>query len=316
MQSIPRGVNCTMLVPYTKQNTIDFTALRAMLDWYCQKGCASIFAMCHSTEMHLLHREERLQIIRHTRRFMDERQQKGDAVLPILACGTFSDDLEVCAEQIREIKDAGADVVVIATNRLDPRQEGTSVFLQRGEALLARFPGDFPLGLYECPHPYKRLLQPEELRWAAAQENILFLKDTCCDPDMLQERLAIARGSALQIFNANAQTLLYSLRLGASGYSSVMANIHPDLYVWLCDHFAENPDYAEHLQQMLCFCSFTESLSYPLIAKYVMRREGVPVLLNSRVCTSECFTPYHQMIMDQLMALTHTERERIEGKIW
>lgn len=309
MTTIPNGVNCTMLVPYTKENQIDLETLDKMIDWYFEHGCASLFAMCHSTEMWLLTQEERVAVVKQAKKSSERIAAAKGRYMPIIATGTFSDDLGKCLSTIKEIKEAGADAVVIVTNRLDPQNEGASVFLERLQWLLEHLPSDFPLGLYESPYPYRRVMTVEELVAAAEYENMLFLKDTCCDPEMLKARLEAIKGRNLKLFNANAQTLLYSLRLGAVGYSSVMANIHPELYAWLCKNYERFPKEAEELQEKLCFCSFTESLSYPLIAKYVMRQSGVPLLLNSRVRKSEEFTPYHRIIMDQLISLTQREME-------
>lgn len=163
----------------------------------------------------------------------------------------------------------------------------------------------------ECPHPYKRFLTLDDIRWAVSTGRFYFIKDTCCDPDMLRDRLDIVRGTQLKLYNANAQTLLASLRQGAAGYSSVMANVHPELYAWLCDHFEQYPEIAEHLQHILCFTSFAESLSYPLVAKYFMRQQGVPVEISSRMREKEAFTPYHAFVMDELAELTKYEYQRL-----
>lgn len=307
MINIPNGVNCTMLVAYTDDNKIDFEAQKAVIKWYADKGCASLFAMCHSTEMHMLTMQERLDVVACTRECVDGLVSDGYRNMPIIACGTFSDDIHECAEQMKAIKCAGADAVVISTNRLDPHNDGGNVLMSNGDRLISMLPAEFPIGLYECPNPYKRLLKADEMRWATEHNNILFLKDTCCDPAILRERLEIAGNSNLKLFNANSQTLLYSLKSGAAGYSSVMANIHPQLYAWLCENFLRFPERAERLQEILCFCAFAESLSYPLIAKYVMKRDGVQVNINSRMCQSDKFTEYHRHIMEQLISLTESE---------
>lgn len=314
MNKFPRGVNCTMLVPYTPDNQVDLPALDAMIQWYARKGCASLFGMCHSTEMHMLSMDERLAVVKRARACTDRIAQSGSVRMPVLAAGTFSDDIGEMAEQMQAVRDAGADAVIMVTNRLDPENRGGTTLMERAERLMARMPARMPLGLYECPMPYKRLLTLEELRWAASCEDIHFLKDTCCDPDVLHKRLDVVRGTQLMLFNANAQTLLDTLRAGAAGYSSVMANIHPELYAWLCENYDRYPDAAEHIQSVLCFCSFVESLSYPLVAKYVMRRQGVPVEINSRMRDAAEFTPYHAHIMDQLMDLTRYELERLPGQ--
>ena len=307
------GVNCTMMVPYTPENKIDYFALDKMLDWYVAHGCSSFFAMCHSTELHLLSMEERLGIIR----FVEEKSASLVTIRgrrpDIIAAGTFSTDISAMAEEIEAVSEAGADAVVWITNRLDPEREGDGVWLDRGARLLEKVDPSIKMGLYECPMPYKRLLTPKIIRWALDTGRFYFIKDTCCDMAMLRERLALVRGTRLKLFNANAQTLLESLQEGACGYSSVMANIHPELYAWLCDNFEKYPEEAAHLQHALCFSSFVETLSYPLVAKYVMRKQGVPVELLSRMRDKDEFIPYHAYVMDELMDMTRWEYRRLPG---
>lgn len=300
-----------MLVPYTLENTIDYHALDKMIEWYIEHCCTSIFAMCHSTELHMLTMEERLGVIR----FVSQKVQTMTTIHgrrpDIIAAGTFSTDLPTMAAEIQQVADSGADAIVLITNRLDPEQKGAEHWRQNAEKLLSMVPESIALGLYECPHPYKRFLTLDDIRWAVSTGRFYFIKDTCCDPDMLRDRLDIVRGTQLKLYNANAQTLLASLRQGAAGYSSVMANVHPELYAWLCDHFEQYPEIAEHLQHILCFTSFAESLSYPLVAKYFMRQQGVPVEISSRMREKEAFTPYHAFVMDELAELTKYEYQRL-----
>lgn len=315
MFELDHGVNCTMLVPYTEDDRIDPEALLPMIDWYEKKGCKSLFAMCHSTEMHLLRMEERLTIVRGARDAAEALAKQGRRRMNVIAAGTFSayPAIDAMADEIRMIRDAGAEAVVLITNRLDPENAGGDTLIRNTEALLKRIPEEIPLGLYETPLPYKRILEDRELKWAVGTGRICFLKDTCCDPDRLLRRLGIVRGSGLELFNANAQTLLMTLQNGAAGYSSVMANIIPQLYVWLCENYARYPEEAKHIQHVACYASFSESLAYPLIAKYVMRREGVPIRINSRMRKTSEFKPYDAFIMDQLLEWTAYEMSLLPG---
>ncbi len=309
MLSLPKGVNSTMLSAYKADGTLDFEAQAALIDWYAYKGVKSLFAMCHSTEMHLLSMEERLSLIRFVRSYIDRKAY----AMPVIAAGTFSHSPDEMAKEVKQVFDSGADAVVMITNRLDPENKGGDTLMKTGEALLDMLPHDLPLGLYECPEPYKRVLTNREMQWAVDTGRVCFLKDTCCDPELLTARLDITRGSRLQLFNANSQTLLQTLRQGAAGYSSCMANVYPELYVWLIEHFEEYPAQAEHLQQILCLGSFIETLSYPLVAKYILRKEGVPIELNSRLMPCDRLTPYHKCVMDQLYALAADEKSRLPG---
>ena len=141
---------------------------------------------------------------------------------------------------------------------------------------------DMPLGIYECPYPYKRLLSPELARWCADTGRFLFLKDTCCSLPALQEKIEALKGTAMGLFNANAQTLLPSLKLGAAGFSGVMANFHPDLYARLYQLFCQGDSRAQALQDFLGFAALSEKSAYPVTAKYHMNLVGVPMELITR----------------------------------
>ncbi len=56
---------------------------------------------------------------------------------------------------------------------------------------LGMIPDSIPLGFYECPHPYKRVLDPETMAWCASTGRFIFLKDTCCDLAQIRAKLAV-----------------------------------------------------------------------------------------------------------------------------
>ncbi len=103
------------------------------------------------------------------------------------------------------------------------------------------------LRIYECPHPYKRLLSLDELVHCAGTGRFRFLKDTCCDIATIRKREQALCGSPMRLYNANAATLLESMRTEAAGFSGVMANFHPELYVWLVQSWQREPEKAEML---------------------------------------------------------------------
>ena len=103
--------------------------------------------------------------------------------------------------------------------------------------------GKVPLGVYECPKPYHRLLSPETLQWTAATGRFFFLKDTCCSiaggPDWIHitgaginsklEALKAINSPHFKFFNANMATLLRSIQMGANGFCGIAANCYPDV---------------------------------------------------------------------------------------
>ena len=181
------------------------------------------------------------------------------------------------------------------------------------EYLLDHIDGDM-FGVYECPAPYKRLLSPELLKWCAETEKFAFLKDTCCDLDQLEAKCKAVEGTGLKIFNANAATLLRSMEMGCAGYSGVMANFHPDLYVWLCKNYKEQPEKAQELMNFLGAASMVECQVYPVNSKYHMNLVGVPMTLQSRRQDYKLLTGSKKLEIEEFCAITETFRKSFFGK--
>ena len=214
--------------------------------------------------------------------------------MTIVSSGHTSDSIEDQAKELNAVIESGTDALVLISNRLDINNEGDDVWIANAEKLLSMLPEDVKLGVYECPHPYKRLLTPRILEWCKAQGRFKFIKDTCCDAAVIAERLRILDGSGIMLFNANAQTLLETLKSGAAGYSGVMANMHPQLYVWLCKNYKTEPEKAELLQSFICTSAFIEGgVPYPLSAKYHMCLEGNETPLVTRN-PGKVFTEYQK----------------------
>jgi 4-hydroxy-tetrahydrodipicolinate synthase len=159
-----------------------------------------------------------------------------------------------------------------------------------------------PLGVYECPKPYKRLLTKKMLEACKATGRFAFIKDACCDAEMIKERIEVLKGCDIGLYNANAQTLLETLRAGADGYCGVMANFHPEIYKWLFDN-ADKKE-AELVQAFVCMTAFTESLAYPATAKYyVNTHEGIKIEPISRAVDCSLITEYQKSCLAQMKTL-------------
>ena len=73
--SIHPGVWPTMITPFTEDNKPDFKAIEKLTDWYIEKGCAGIFAVCQSSEMAYLSEQEKLDIAKCVAETVDGRIQ-------------------------------------------------------------------------------------------------------------------------------------------------------------------------------------------------------------------------------------------------
>lgn len=295
MVEIACGVYPTMITPYNKENEIDFEAVEKIVDWYADNKCDGVFAVCQSSEMNYLSLKERILLAEKTVKCA----KKVSNVMNVVASGHVSGEIEAQAEEISAISETGIDAFVLVSNRLDLHNDGDCVWIKNAEKLLSKIPKDIDLGIYECPMPYKRLLSKELLGWCIETKRFRFIKDTCCDPIILDNRLKQLKTSGIKLFNANAQTLLYSLKKGAAGYSGIMANFHPDLYVWLCKKFNDEAERAETVQELLTMYAFEEAMHYPVTAKYHMVLEGIGMELDSRSCDKKGFSEYEKQVVKQ-----------------
>lgn len=275
MKNINNGVYPTMVTPFTEDNTIDFNGVKQLLDWYAEKGVDGIFAICQSSEIFYLSFEERLELLK----FIMDNKPEG---MSIVASGHTSDDLEIQIKEAKAFIETGIDAYVFISNRFASPDESDDVLFERMEYVANALP-EVSFGVYECPYPYKRELTPYILKKMAESGKYTFIKDTCCNLGKIREKLDAVKGSTIKLYNANAATLLESLRMGCDGYSGVMANFHPDLYSALIKANNEgNNDKAEFLQNLVGFFSVTECQCYPVNAKYYLSLDGLDITYNSR----------------------------------
>ena len=297
--NVKAGVYPTMITPY-KNGTIDYKAVEALVEWYWHEGCDGIFAACQSSEIMFLSFDERVKLTRTVIAKAKELAKADTSREPmmIVASGHISDSFKEQVKELQAICTEKPDALILISNRMDIENTTEDKWIEDTARLISELPDDIPLGIYECPKPYKRLLTEKMIRWCANTGRFYFIKDTCCDATIIKKRLEICKGSNLKIFNANAQTMLESYRDGAYGYCGVMANFHPALYSRL---FKENNDV---LQSYLGLSAMLENLTYPCCAKYFLDKHvGIKMEIYSRSADENNFTDYQKSCIDQFATL-------------
>lgn len=298
------GVFPTMVTPYTKEGKVDYKGVQALVEWYWKKGCDGIFAVCQSSEIFFLTLEERVNIgktVVEKAKALAE-VDKTRKPMKVVVSGHVSDSFEDQVEELTAMSGVGADALILISNRMDIANTTDEKWIEDLHKLIEKIPANMPLGLYECPKPYKRLLTKKMLEACKATGRFAFIKDTCCDAEMIKERIEVLKDCDIGLYNANAQTLLETLRAGADGYCGVMANFHPEIYKWLFDN-ADKKE-AELVQAFVCMTAFTESLAYPATAKYyVNAHEGIKIEPISRAVDCNLITEYQKSCLAQMKTL-------------
>ncbi len=303
MQTNVYGVWPVMLTPFTRSGAIDEDGLRALVDWYIDNGVNGLFAACQSSDIFTMTFEERMRIARIT-------VEAARGRVPVIGSG-FTDYLR--AEQVRNIyamRDTGVDAVILLTNRFASEGENDNILQARLFSLIDEVDADIPLGLYECPSPYKRLMSPGLLSRVARTRRFFFLKETSLNAAVIREKLKAIEGTPLKLYNAHIATLLESLKDGAAGFSGIMANFHPDLYVWLTKNIY-HPN-AEKLQHVLTAASLLERQLYPVNAKYYLQKyEKLPITTFCRNQDDRLLVPNFIEEIDQVTALINDARSEL-----
>lgn len=305
MKEINNGVYPTMITPFTDDNKIDYNGVKELLKWYENKGVDGIFAICQSSEIFFLSFDERLELLK----FIMANKPEG---MSIVASGHTADDLDTQIEEAKAFIACGIDAYVFISNRFAKADEDDDILLKNMEYVASNIP-EIPLGVYECPYPYKRELSPYVMRKMAESGKYQFIKDTCCSVPKLKEKLNIIKGTGVKLFNANAATLYESLKMGCHGYSGVMANFHPEFYSALIKaHNNGETEKAELLQNLVGYFSVTECQCYPVNAKYYISLDGVNIGINTRTRNPSELTESRKLEIEQMYAFTKAVKEKFD----
>ena len=184
------GVYPTMITPY-KNGQIDYETCEKLVEWYWNMGCDGIFATCQSSEILFLSLEERVLLTRTVIKKSRELAQKDKSREPmmIVASGHISDSFEDQVKELNAIAAEKPDAIILISNRMDILNTSDEKWIEDAEKLIAQLPSDMPLGVYECPKPYKRLLTEKMIKWCADSGRFFFIKDTCCDKEEIARRV-------------------------------------------------------------------------------------------------------------------------------
>lgn len=299
------GVWPVMLTPFDANREIDWESLKKLIDWYISAGVHGLFANCQSSEMFFLSEAESLKLTRFVLDYTAGR-------VPVVASGHTACGLSQQIDQLGAMAETGVDSVILISNRFAMASESNDVVLANLQKITAAVTDKVGLGIYECPHPYKRLLSDEVVSWCAQSGRYTFIKDTCCQIGTIRRRLELIKGSRMRIANANGQTLLASLQAGAAGYSGVMTNFHPELYVWLCENWQAEPEKAELVSDFITTASLVEYLDYPICAKDYQHAIGNFKTVASRTREAgNYYSAHFQTTVQQMMHLGESLKKQL-----
>lgn len=302
--TLPQGFIPVMLTPFLENGEVDYEGLKLLTSFYLDAGATGLFANCLSSEMFELSVEERLKV---TQTVVDEVAGR----VPVVATGTFGGAIADQAEFVKRIYGTGIQAVIVISGLLAEECESDEVFLSRAKELIA-LTDNVPLGFYECPVPYKRLINSDVLAELLKSGRVVYHKDTCLDAVEVDRRLAVGSNYNFGLYDAYMVNAVSSLRAGAAGLSCIQGNIYPELVVWICNNY-NNPEKEEEVNRVQQFFVDTMDVvhaAYPIIAKYSLQKRGFPISLFTRREVGE-LTESLQQEMDVLLSKVEEIQEEL-----
>ncbi|GAB4018720.1 dihydrodipicolinate synthase family protein [Spirosoma koreense] len=288
--SLPHGFIPVMLTPFLDSGEVDYPGLARLTDFYLEAGATGLFANCLSSEMYELTETERLAV---TKQVVEQTAGR----VPVVATGTFGGPMTQQADFIKKIYDTGIQAVIATTCQIALPEDSDAVFLDHLHQLMNQT-DRIPLGLYECPVPYKRLISSQLLASILPTGRIIYHKDTSLDADEVVRRLAVAEGYEFGLYDAYMVNAVSSLKAGAAGLSCIQGNYVPELIVWLCDHYNDEDRQADvdRVQQWLVDSMDLLHTAYPTAAKYALQKRGLPISLYTRRAVDPLTTDVQQQL--------------------
>ncbi len=271
---LPGGFWPVMMTPFKKDLSIDYSGLKDLIRWYESAGAQGLFANCASSEMYQLSPKERIDLTR----FVVKHSN-----VPVVSTGTFTDDVSENIEFIKKIHDTGVDAVVIIPSVIVGKEKGDVELMNHFEQLVNKT-ADIPLGIYECPSPYRRLIEPEKLKQLTRSDRFLYFKDTSCDELLVEKKIKVSANSSLGIYNAHTPDVLHSIRHGGAGISCIAGNFYPELFSYLWKE-GRAETVSESVKKVNDFVLANDRVignKYSIAAKYFMKLRGLPVTVTSR----------------------------------
>jgi 4-hydroxy-tetrahydrodipicolinate synthase len=284
-----------MITPFNLKAKVDLDVVSNLVDFYLAAGVKGFFANCLSSEMYSITEDERLELTQHIVRYVDGR-------VPVVATGSFGLSVYDKAEFTKKIYDTGIDAVILITGHYANVEDSDDVLLKNFDRMF-KLTGNIPLGMYECPAPYKRLIAADTFKTLLSSNRLVYHKDTSIDLEKVKAKIDIIKetNSNLEFFDAHSPNAMYSLQMGAKGMSSISGNFYPEILVWMVNN-ATNPDKQEEVKWLQAEISRVDPLihiAYPMSAKYFLRKRGLPVRTISRATALE-LTPEQKKTLDEI----------------
>ncbi len=220
------GSFVALVTPMSPDGSLDFSALKALVEWHIESGTNGIVSVGTTGESTTLTVKEHLKVIEKTVNFVNGR-------IPVIA-GSGSNSTAQAIETTSESKKLGADYCLLITPYYNkPNQEGLiKHYTKIADAV------DIPQILYNAPSRTACDIKPDTVMRLANHENIVGIKEALDQSERLNELISISQSIIDQknfsVLSGDDLSFNSFMANGGDGVISVAANIVPKDIVEIC----------------------------------------------------------------------------------
>ena len=272
MMLVLSGSIVALVTPMNEDGSVDFNAIKKLVDWHVKEGTSGIVAVGTSGESATLEIDEHLEVIKSVVKYADGR-------IPIIA-GSGSNSTAQAIKTTSESYKIGADYSLLVTPYYNkPSQRGLiEHYLKIADSC------DIKQILYNVPSRTSCDLRPDTVEILSRHENIIGIKESVNTKERMKK-------------------FIDSLSIGGSGVISVAANVIPKAISEICMHYADDKNRAidlnkqyKHLYKLL----FVES--NPIPVKWMMYKMGL-IKKSIRLPLIELDKKYHEKVINEMLKL-------------
>ncbi len=217
-----QGSMVALITPMHPDGSLDWPALRKLVDWHLQEGTHAIVAMGTTGESATLNVDEHLAVIKAV---VDQVNGR----VPVMA-GTGANSTSEAVELTQAAKDRGADACLLVTPYYNkPTQEGLFLHHQVIAQKVA-----IPQYLYNVPGRTGVDMKPETALRLARVKNIAGIKEAT--GDLVRAKTLIDQApDSFAVLSGDDATAVDLILLGGKGDISVTANVVPAAIARMCE---------------------------------------------------------------------------------
>lgn len=231
------GIMTALVTPLTKENTIDESKLKKLIDFQIEKGVSSLLILGGTGEYSALSEEVRVQAVKAAVAAAANR-------VPVVA-GILEPGISTAVHHGKLFKEAGADaLLVLAPYYVHPTQAGIIDFFKKFDEEV-----DMPFLLYNIPYRTYVNVMPETVeKLVDLLPNLIGMKE--CSPSFAQALELVHRvGDKISVLSGEEFLCAGEILLGADGAIMATANLIPD--VWVQIYQAASQKKADEVAKLL-----------------------------------------------------------------